>query len=71
MNPPESEPSIPPPPPTEHPGVDRGDWGRVRIPGGQQGSPHTHPAGTPPASDESVEIDAYDDFDAYDETTSG
>ncbi len=71
MNSPESDPSISPSPPAERLHADRGDWGRVRIPGGQQGSPHTHPPGTPPASDNTVERDAFDDFDAYDQTTSG
>jgi hypothetical protein len=71
MNRSELDPAAPSAAPIEHPGVDRGDWSRVRIPGGQQGSPHTHPPDQPPASEDNVELDAFDDFDAYDQTTSG
>jgi hypothetical protein len=71
MNTTETDLSAPPTPPAERPHADRGEWGRVRIPGGQQGRPHTHPANQPPSSDDAVELDAFDDFDAYDQTTSG
>jgi hypothetical protein len=72
MTAPETEPT-PSKAPAERQGVDRGDWSRVRIPGGQQGPPHTHPrrAEPPPDSSEGGEVDALDDFDAYDQTTSG
>jgi len=74
MNAPETDPPAPMDAPVEHRGVDRGDWSRVRIPGGQQGRPHTHrrpPKPQPAAPDDKVELDAFDDFDAYDQTTSG
>ena len=71
MNPPETDPPATAPPPTERPHADRGDWIRVRIPGAQQGRPHTHAPDQPPPSTDTVELDAFDDFDAYDQTTSG
>ena len=71
MNRPETDPAVAPDAPVEHPRVDRGNWSRVRIPGGQQGRPHHHPPDQPPPSDDTVELDAFDDFDAYNQTTSG
>lgn len=68
---PETDPPAPFTPPAAHAHADRGEWSHVRIPGGQQGPPHTHPSDQPPASDPNVELDAFDDFDAYDQTTSG
>ena len=71
MNTPETEPT-PPNAPTERQGVDRGDWSRVRIPGGEQGRPRQrrrHPEPHPDNVD-AVESEAVDDFDAYDQTTS-
>jgi hypothetical protein len=74
MNRSETDAPTPSDAPVEHPGVDRGDWSRVRIPGGQQGHPHTHrrrPKPHPATLDDKAELDAFDDFDAYDQTTSG
>jgi hypothetical protein len=73
MNQPEPDAPAPADTPVERRGVDRGDWSRVRIPGGEQGHPHTHPPDPtqPPKPPDSAERDAFDDFDAYDQTTSG
>jgi hypothetical protein len=73
MDAPETNPPAPPAAPVEHQGVDRGDWSRVRIPGGQQGPPRPRPPRPEPRPDSAGtgDLDAADDFDAYDQTTSG